>query len=168
MEGQDGLDGVVDGVRAVRFQLEEAAGIVVAIDEVMAVVSQDDGQQGEKLVVDIAYNQLVGFAALLQNIQVLRSKQGKWNTLKSRERSASMMFRSYAEEIKESPPTTHMFLGIIEVRKNHLNAPRIFIHTSGSLSVALAMIFFIRFDFVIISKFCLYSLLISSEKFMSD
>lgn len=41
-------------------------------------------------------------------------------------------------------------------------------HTRGDLSVALEMIFFSRLDFVTISKLDLYSLLRSSEKFMSD
>lgn len=79
-----------------------------------------------------------------------------------------MTFRSYAVEMKESPPTTHMFLGIISLGRSHLSAPRMFMHTRGDLSVALEMIFFSRLDFVTISKLDLYSLLRSSEKFMSD
>lgn len=46
-EGQDGLDGVADGVRAVRLQLVEATGVVVASDEEIRGRSQKDGQQGE-------------------------------------------------------------------------------------------------------------------------
>ena len=71
-EGQDGLDGVADGVRAIRLQLVEAAGVVVASDEEIRGRSQKDGQQGEELVVDVADDQLVRLGALLQDIQVLR------------------------------------------------------------------------------------------------
>lgn len=71
-EGQDGLDGVADGVRAVRLQLVEASGVVVASDEEMRGRSQKDGQQGEELVVDVADDQLVRLGVLLQDIQVLR------------------------------------------------------------------------------------------------
>ena len=71
-EGQDGLDGVADGVRAVRLQLVEAAGVVVASDEEIRGRSQKDGQQREELVVDVADDQLVRLGALLQDIQVLR------------------------------------------------------------------------------------------------
>lgn len=71
-EGQDGLDGIADGVRAVRLQLVEAAGVVVASDEEIRGRSQKDGQQREELVVDVADDQLVRLGALLQDIQVLR------------------------------------------------------------------------------------------------
>lgn len=71
-EGQDGLDGIADGVRAVRLQLVEAAGVVIASDEEIRGRSQKDGQQGEELVVDVADDQLVRLGALLQDIQVLR------------------------------------------------------------------------------------------------
>lgn len=71
-EGQDGLDGVADGVRAIRLQLVEAAGVVVASDEEIRGRSQKDGQQREELVVDVADDQLVRLGALLQDIQVLR------------------------------------------------------------------------------------------------
>lgn len=71
-EGQDGLDGVADGMRAVRLQLVEAAGVVVASDEEIRGRSQKDGQQREELVVDVADDQLVRLGALLQDIQVLR------------------------------------------------------------------------------------------------
>ena len=71
-EGQDGLDDIADGVRAVRLQLVEAAGVVVASDEEIRGRSQKDGQQREELVVDVADDQLVRLGALLQDIQVLR------------------------------------------------------------------------------------------------
>ena len=71
-EGQDGLDGIADGVRAVRLQLVEAAGVVVASDEEIRGRSQKEGQQREELVVDVADDQLVRLGALLQDIQVLR------------------------------------------------------------------------------------------------
>lgn len=71
-EGQDGLDGIADGVRAVRLQLVEAAGVVVASDEEIRGRSQKDGQQREELVVDVADDQPVRLGALLQDIQVLR------------------------------------------------------------------------------------------------
>ena len=71
-EGQDGLDGIADGVRAVRLQLVEAAGVVVASDEEIRGRSQKDGQQREELIVDVADDQLVRLGALLQDIQVLR------------------------------------------------------------------------------------------------
>lgn len=71
-EGQDGLDGIADGVRAVRLQLVEAAGVVVASDEEIRERSQKDGQQREELIVDVADDQLVRLGALLQDIQVLR------------------------------------------------------------------------------------------------
>ena len=71
-EGQDGLDGVADGVRAIRLQLVEAAGVVIASDEEIRGRSQKDGQQREELVVDVADDQLVRLGALLQDIQVLR------------------------------------------------------------------------------------------------
>lgn len=71
-EGQDGLDGIADGVRAVRLQLVEAAGVVVTSDEEIRGRSQKDGQQREELVVDVADDQLVRLGALLQDIQVLR------------------------------------------------------------------------------------------------
>ena len=67
-----GLDGIADGVRAVRLQLVEAAGVVIASDEEIRGRSQKDGQQREELVVDVADDQLVRLGALLQDIQVLR------------------------------------------------------------------------------------------------